>query len=113
MIKSRNMANHFCSSCKTFGGRLETRDEELGSYEVTLATIHKAALISCCRVCGFVKDVLAKDTTTPKVGEALYRDARVKVNEGGLIFTGQWQGALVTEIYSVSKFEIQAIKQGM
>ncbi len=98
------MAKNPCPTCRRSDGDLRRRREDIESREVSLASIHSTAL--GCSLCYFVQQLLAQDLTTPKKDDGLYEVAKVRVEEDGLRFTGQWQGALVIELYSPSNFHL-------
>jgi hypothetical protein len=98
------MAKIPCPTCHRSEGDLHPRVEKTESREVSLASIHNAAL--GCNLCSFVQQLLAQDLTTPNKCHSSYDSAKVRVDDDGLRFTGQWQGALVIEIYTPSKFHL-------
>jgi hypothetical protein len=82
---------------------LGTRNSK--SHEVSLASIHNTAAV--CKICSFIQESLACDVTTPNKDDISYESAMVRVDDEGLPglrITGQWQGALVVEIYKPGKF---------
>lgn len=93
-----------CPSCLRQDGDLHPISSSSDIREVSLTTIQSAA--EECTLCFFVQYLLQKDETTPKTGESEYESARVRVEDGGLKFTGQWQGALVMEIYRAGEFAL-------
>jgi hypothetical protein len=107
------MAKYQCPICDRSEGDLRPGSGKSESREVSLASIHSAAL--SCKLCSFVQQVLARDVTTPKKDDGSYGSAKVRVDDDGLRFTGQWQGALVIEVYSPSKFHLleQAIRSNI
>ena len=92
------MAQNPFSACLRSEGDLHPKGGKSESREVSLANFHIAALN--CRLCSFVQQL---DVTTPKKDDSSYESAKVRVDDNGLRFTGQWQGALVIEIYPASK----------
>lgn len=125
------MAASLCSTCHRFEGSLNPRpvvynivfypfwllvnyilqlsygNSNSESREVSLASIHSTA--TSCKVCSFVQESLARDKTTPKKIDSSYGNAKVRVEDDGLPglrFTGQWQGALVVEIYTPGRVYI-------
>ena len=104
------MAKNPCPSCHRSEGGLHARGGKSESREVSLASIHSAAL--SCNLCSFVQQLLARDVTTPKKDDISYESAKVQVDDDGRRFTGQWQGALVIEIYTPSKLHPPHIRRG-
>lgn len=100
------MAEEICSTCRRCDGDLEPRSGEGESRDVSLLSIHASA--SSCKICAFVYTLIRQDTTTPNVDHEFYPSSMVRVDEGGLRFTGQWQGALVIEVYKEGMLEKQA-----
>lgn len=96
------MAKAVCPICHRSEGDLHPGSGQSESREVSLANIQSAAEKGCS-LCSFVKKLLEQDNTTPKKEESEYEDAVVRVEDDGLRFTGQWQGALVIEIYQPRK----------
>jgi hypothetical protein len=90
-----------CPVCLRSEGDLHPSDGKSESREVSLASIHSAAVD--CSLCSFVQKLLEQDETTPKKYDSSYESAMVRVEDDGLRFTGQWQGALVVEIYKPCK----------
>lgn len=105
------MATIPCPTCHRSGGDLHPRVGKSKSREVSLASIQSAAL--GCNLCSFVKQLLAQHVMTPKKGDSSYESAKVRVDDDGLKFTGQWQGALVIEIYAPSKFRPLILGEAM
>lgn len=95
------MLEHICITCQRREGDLEPRPGKGESREVSLSSIHASA--TSCKLCKFVQELLERDATTPKVEDPSYQRAIVRVDEWGLRFTGQWQGALVIEVYKVGQ----------
>jgi hypothetical protein len=91
------MAKNLCPVCLRSEGDLEPRKEKSEPREVSLASIQRAA--ARCSLCSFVQELLEQDKTTPKKDDSSYESAMVRVEDHGLRFTGQWQGALVVEVY--------------
>lgn len=98
------MAKVPCPTCHRSEGNLHPGVGKSESREVSLASIHSAAL--GCNLCSFVQQLLSQDLTTPTKGDSSYDSAKVRVDDDGLRFTGQWQGALVIEIYAPGKFHL-------
>jgi hypothetical protein len=90
-----------CPVCLRSEGDFQHGDEQSEPREVILASIQSAA--ADCSLCCFVQEQLEKDATTPKKDDDSYAIAKVRVQDDGLRFTGQWQGALVVEIYQPCK----------
>ncbi|KAH7418998.1 heterokaryon incompatibility protein-domain-containing protein [Cadophora sp. MPI-SDFR-AT-0126] len=86
-----------CSTCHRQNASLEPLAEPNEAREVSLRSLHGSALT--CKICAFVQGILSLDPTTPRKIDDLYETSRIKVECGGLRFTGQWQGALVIEVY--------------
>jgi hypothetical protein len=105
------MAKYQCPTCHRSEGDLRPRSGKSESREVSLASIHSAAL--GCKLCSFVQQLLARDVTTPKKDDGSYSSAKMRVDDDGLRFTGQWQGALVIEIYAPSKFHLLILEQAI
>ncbi|KAG4441388.1 hypothetical protein IFR05_003145 [Cadophora sp. M221] len=91
------MEGVLCSTCGRHDSSLEPVDNPSESREVCLRSLHASTLT--CKICAFVQEVLSLDPTTPNVVDESYDSARIKVDDGGLRFTGQWQGAMVIEVY--------------
>jgi hypothetical protein len=53
-----------------------------------------------CESCGFIAALLDEEGTTPMDED---QTATIRVDNGGRRFTGQWHGALVTELYEPGK----------
>lgn len=109
------MARNLCPSCRRFEGDLRPGDGKSESREVSLASIQSTAE-NGCSLCSFVKQLLEQDNTTPKKGSSEYESAMVRVEDHGLRFTGQWQGALVIEVYQPRKSSLlisRNIEEGM
>jgi len=96
------MAVTICPTCNRSRNDLEQRDETSQSREVSLSHLQDSS--TSCRICGFVHSLLEHDLTTPKLDNPAYLTDKVRVENGGLKFTGQWQGALVTEIYKAGNY---------
>jgi hypothetical protein len=73
--------------------KISTED---GSNDVSLSSIRSSALT--CDICSFVQKLLDKDEKTPKEGDACYESAKLRVEDRGMKFTGQWHGALVIDM---------------
>ena len=103
-----------CPTCYRFEGNLHPENGKSESREVSLASIDSAAAADCS-LCFFVKQLLARDKTTPenKKNDSSYESAKVRVDNNGLRFTGQWQGALVAEIYACGKFPLLIFEEAM
>ena len=94
---NRLRASTLCPVCLRSAGDFQHGDENSEPREVSLASIQSAA--ASCSLCRFVQEQLEQDDTTPKKDDSSYEIAKVRVQDDGLRFTGQWQGALVVEIY--------------
>jgi len=97
------MAQNTCSTCRRSSVDLGPGHGLSGTHEVSLSSLHYSAS-SGCSLCAFVRELLAQDVTTPKADDMSYQSVKVRVDEWGLRFTGQWQGALVIEIYRPGRF---------
>jgi hypothetical protein len=108
------MDKKICPTCYRSEGDLHPGGGKSESREVSLASIDSAAAADCS-LCFFVKELLARDKTTPenKKDDNSYESAKVRVDGNGLRFTGQWQGALVTEIYSPGKSALLILEEAM
>lgn len=96
---------NICSTCQRFDGDLEQRSGTSKSRDVSLSSLQASA--SSCKICTFVQTLLAQDITTPNIDNPLYPNSMVRVDENGLRFTGQWQGALVIEVYKTGRYRSQ------
>lgn len=101
------MAKNLCSVCLRSSGDFQHGDENSEPREVSLASIQSAA--ASCSLCGVVQEQLEHDDTTPKKDDSSYESAKVRVQDDGLRFTGQWQGALVVEIYKPCKSALRVL----
>ncbi len=90
-----------CPICLRTEEDFQHGDEKSEPREVSLASIQSAA--ADCSLCCVVQEQLEKDATTPKKDDDSYAIAKVRVQDDGLRFTGQWDGALVVEIYQPCK----------
>jgi hypothetical protein len=95
-----HMAKHICQVCLRVEGNLRPGQGKSESREVSLAAIQSAA--EDCSLCSFVKGLI-EDGTTREMDRSEYEDAMVRVEDEGLRFTGQWQGALVVEVYEAGE----------
>ncbi len=96
------MAGKICSTCQRCNGDVEPRFGASRSRDISLASLDASA--ASCEICGFVHNLLEQDMTTPNIGDSLYQSSMVRVDEDGLRFTGQWQGALVIEVYKTGMY---------
>ena len=98
------VSQNTCPTCQRIGGDLEPQQGLAGSktYDVSLSSLHDSA--SSCTVCAFVQNLLAQDPTTPGLDDSTHMTSMLRVDEWGLRFTGQWQGALVIEVYKPGNY---------
>jgi len=108
------MNKRICPTCFRSEGDLHPKGGKRESREVSLTSIDSAAAADC-NLCLFVKQLLARDKTTPenKKDDSSYQSAKVRVDDNSLRFTGQWQGALVIEIYARSKILVPIFEKAM
>lgn len=97
------MSKIVCPVCLRAEGDLQPGDGKSESREVSLASVQSAAA-SGCSICSFVNDLINEDESVRKMDEREYDTTMVRVEDDGLRFTGQWQGALVIEIFKSSRY---------
>ncbi len=95
------MVKNLCPVCLRSPGNFQHGDENSDAREVSLASIQSAA--ASCSLCRVIQEQLELDDTTLREDDGSYESAKVRVQDDGLRFTGQWQGALVVEIYKPCK----------
>ena len=91
-----------CPACLRAEGDLRPGQGRSESREISLVDFQSAAEAGCS-LCSFVKNLI-EDETTRAMDRSEYEDAMVRVEDGGLRFTGQWQGALVVEVYDAGEY---------
>ena len=92
-----------CPVCLRAEGDLSpVQGENESRREVNLVAIQRAGE-GGCNLCSFVKNLI-EDETTRAMDRSEYGDAMVRIEDGGLRFTGQWQGALVVEVYDAGEY---------
>ncbi len=97
-----------CPACLRAEGDLRPDEAISEKGEASLAIIQNAAEDGC-KLCSFVKGMI-EDDTTRAMDRNEYEDAMVRVEDGGMRFTGQWQGALVVEVYDAGKPQLSLHK---
>lgn len=98
------MGGDQCSTCHRRNGSPDPLTEPSEVRAVSLRSLDGSALT--CEICAFVQEVLSLDPTTPEKTDESYESSTLKVEDGGLRFTGQWQGALVIEIYKNGRHHV-------
>ena len=96
------MAKTVCPTCLRSEGDLHPGEGTSETREVSLASIQRTVERGCS-LCSFVRQLLEQDETTPRKDGSEYESAMVRVEDDGLRFTGQWQGALVIEVHQPRK----------
>jgi hypothetical protein len=99
---------NLCPACLRAKGDLRPDEAISERGEVSLAWIQNAAEDGC-KLCYFVKGMI-EDDTTQAMDRNEHEDAMVRVEDGGMRFTGQWQGALVVEVYDAGKPQLSLHK---
>jgi hypothetical protein len=103
------MDQTICSTCQRSGGDLAPEHGVVKTRDVSLSGFHHSAV--GCSLCAFVQKLLAEDPTTPLLGDPEYEYSMIRVDEWGLRFTGQWQGALVVELYKPGELSFNFISR--
>lgn len=78
-------------------GNINSQVRPHEATEVTLNILSAAT----CTICAFAYDVFNRDDATPKSDSSSYHIDKIRVDDTGLIFSGQWQGSLVVELYGI------------